>query len=142
MTGVLDASMAVAWLFKRTDATEAALAEEALRNLPADLWVVPAIWHAEVGNALIRGERAGLVPASQTMFFLSMLGASPIETDQESAQAHLPQVLALARAYSLTVYDAFYLELLLRMGGVLATFDRQLAQAVRKAGGRVFGDPA
>jgi predicted nucleic acid-binding protein len=50
--------------------------------------------------------------------------------------------LTLARAYQLTGYDATYLELVLRVGGVLATFDRQLADAVRKAGGRVLGDPA
>jgi predicted nucleic acid-binding protein len=42
--------------------------------------------------------------------------------------------------YSLTAYDATYLELVLRTGGTLATFDRQLATAVRKAGVRVFGD--
>jgi len=48
----------------------------------------------------------------------------------------------LARAYQLTGYDATYLELVLRSGGVLATFDRQLAEAARKAGGRVFGDGA
>ena len=33
-----------------------------------------------------------------------------------------------------------YMELALRKAAPLATFDRQLAEAVRKAGGRVFGD--
>jgi predicted nucleic acid-binding protein len=41
----------------------------------------------------------------------------------------------------LTGYDATYLELVLRTGCALVTFDRQLADATRKAGGRVFGDP-
>jgi predicted nucleic acid-binding protein len=49
-------------------------------------------------------------------------------------------VLTLARAYRLTGYDATYLELVMRTGRPLATFDRQLAAAVRQAGGRVFGD--
>jgi predicted nucleic acid-binding protein len=48
----------------------------------------------------------------------------------------------LARVYKLTCYDATYLELVLRTHRVLATFDRQLAEAVREAGGRVFGDSA
>jgi predicted nucleic acid-binding protein len=48
--------------------------------------------------------------------------------------------LTLARAYNLTSYDATYLELVLRTGGKLATFDGHLANAVRKAGARVFGD--
>jgi predicted nucleic acid-binding protein len=51
-------------------------------------------------------------------------------------------VLALARSHNLTGYDAAYLELVLRTGRELATFDRQLADAVRKAGARVFGDAA
>ena len=48
--------------------------------------------------------------------------------------------MALARSYSLTAYDAMYLELALRKGVPLATFDSQLADATRKAGGRVFGN--
>jgi predicted nucleic acid-binding protein len=50
--------------------------------------------------------------------------------------------LALARAHRLTAYDATYLELALRRGAPLATFDQKLAEAARKAGGRVFGDAA
>jgi predicted nucleic acid-binding protein len=50
-------------------------------------------------------------------------------------------VLTLARAYELTGYDATYLELVLRTGRTLATFDRKLAEAARTAGVRVFGDP-
>jgi predicted nucleic acid-binding protein len=33
-----------------------------------------------------------------------------------------------------------YLELALRRGAPLATFDKQLANAMRNAGGQVFGD--
>jgi predicted nucleic acid-binding protein len=33
-----------------------------------------------------------------------------------------------------------YLELALRRGAPLATFDQKLAQTVRAAGGQVFGD--
>jgi predicted nucleic acid-binding protein len=51
-------------------------------------------------------------------------------------------VLSLGRSSKLTGYDATYLELVLRTGGTLATFDKQLAEAVRLAGGRVFGDAA
>lgn len=49
-------------------------------------------------------------------------------------------VLALAREHGLTAYDATYLELALRVGAVLATFDGKLADAMRRAGGTVFGD--
>lgn len=140
MNGVLDASMALAWLFTRADPSEAALANRVLNGLPADSWLVPALWHAEVGNALLRGERAGLIPASQSSFFLERVLLAKIETDADSLQSRIAAVLALARAHQLTAYDATYLELALRAGRPLATFDRRLAEAVRKAGGSVFGD--
>jgi predicted nucleic acid-binding protein len=44
--------------------------------------------------------------------------------------------------YRLTSYDAAYLELALRTGSPLATFEGQLADAMRAAGGRLFGDEA
>jgi predicted nucleic acid-binding protein len=142
MNGVLDASMALAWLFKRADPVEAALADQALHDLPSSSWLVPAIWHAEVANAMLRGERAGLIQPSQSGFFLSRISQADISADSESPRTHLAGVLTLARLHRLSAYDATYLELVLRIGGTLATFDRQLAAAVRLAGGRVFGDPA
>jgi predicted nucleic acid-binding protein len=62
--------------------------------------------------------------------------------DQDSAPVAKTQskVLEVARNYQLTAYDATYLELAQRKSATLATFDRQLAEAYRKAGGRVFGD--
>jgi len=44
-------------------------------------------------------------------------------------------VLALARSYGLTAYDAAYLELALRRGAALATFDPQLAGRCAKLAG-------
>ncbi len=140
MNGVLDASMALAWLFKRADAAEAALADQTLRDLASTSWVVPAIWYAEVANSLLRGERAGLIQSPQTGFFLDRVSQAKIETDQESPRTYQASSLALARAYRLTAYDAMYLELALRTGRILATFDQKLANALRTAGGQVFGD--
>ena len=73
---------------------------------------------------------------------MGLVNALPIVEDRIGASAVQGRVLTLARAHELTGYDATYLELVLRTGGMLATFDRQLAEAVRKAGGRVFGDAA
>lgn len=140
MNGVLDASMALAWLFLRADPREAELANKALIALPQDSWLVPAIWHAEVGNALLRGERAGLIPSSQTAFFLERISLAAIETEGGTGQNRMAAVLALARDHHLTAYDATYLELAVRTGRPLATFDRQLAAAVRTAGGTIYGD--
>jgi predicted nucleic acid-binding protein len=51
-------------------------------------------------------------------------------------------ILSVARAYGLTSYGASYIELAIRTGREMATFDRRLTQAARAAGVKVFGDPA
>jgi predicted nucleic acid-binding protein len=137
---VLDASMALAWLFPRTDPSEYALADKALDEVNDEEFLVPAIWYGEVSNAILRGERKGLITFSQSASFLAELALADIETDSDPPKLRQPAVLALARTYTLTAYDATYLELALRTGAVLETFDQKLAEAMRQAGGRVFGD--
>jgi predicted nucleic acid-binding protein len=139
---VLDASMALAWLFPRENAAEAALAEQALDDLDHEKFIVPTIWYGEVENAILRAERKGLVTPVQTAAFLAELDSADIETETDSPKLRQSVVLALARSHGLTAYDAMYMELALRKAAPLATFDRQLADSVRKAGGRVFGDAA
>lgn len=133
--------MALAWLFVRADEAEAELARIALSRLHLTPTTVPPSWFSEVANGVLRGERAGTVSPAQGDFFLDELAHANIVTDPESGASRQASVLSLARTYKLTAYDAVYLELALRNHATLATFDRQLADAVRKAGGRVFGDP-
>ncbi len=46
---------------------------------------------------------------------------------------HLAELLALARIYKLSSYDAAYLELSIREGLSLATLDKNLLKAAKKA---------
>ena len=140
MSLVLDASMTLAWQFKRVDPAEIQLAEEALAELASVQAFIPAMWYAEVANGLLRGERQGVIMPTQTAFFLNKLSQTEIVTDEVSPHARQATVLNMARTYGLTVYDATYLELAMRRAATLATFDRQLADAARAAGVRVFGD--
>ena len=142
MSLVFDASMTLAWQFKRVDPAEILLAEEALVELSSTQAFVPAIWYAEVANSLLRGERQGVIAPAQTASFLNDLSQAEIETDTESPRGRQARVLALARTHGLTAYDATYLELAMRRAATLATFDGRLADAARAAGVRVFGDPA
>lgn len=118
------------------------MADEVLRYLETQGAVVPALWFPEVANGVLTAERRTGIGNSRSASFLAMVNALPITEDATRPWATQSTVLTLARAYKLTGYDATYLELVLRTGGMLATFDRQLADAVRGAGGRVFGDPA
>lgn len=137
---VLDASAALAWLVDRVDPAEGRLADEVLRTIQSRDAQVPALWFPEVANGVLVAERRGRVGNSASASFLGFVETLPIEQDSARPASTLGAVMKLARNYQLTAYDATYLELVLRMGGVLATFDRELAEAVRKAGGRVFGD--
>lgn len=142
MNLVLDASATLAWLIRRVDPIEDHLADEILRTIGARDTVVPALWFSEVANGILVAERRGGIASSTSASFLSMVNALQIVVDATRPSAVQATVLTLARTYNLTSYDATYLELVLRTGRVLATFDRQLADAVRKAGVQVFGDPA
>jgi predicted nucleic acid-binding protein len=138
---VLDASAALAWLVDRVDPAEGRLADEVLRNIQSRDALVPALWFPEVANGVLVAERSGGVANSASARFMGMVYTLPIVEDSTRPSSIQATVLTLARAYQLTGYDATYLELVLRTGAELATFDSQLADAVRRAGGRVFGDP-
>jgi predicted nucleic acid-binding protein len=93
--------------------------------------MAPALWWFEVRDALIAGERQGRIDSTATAAFLRRLARLPISLDRAPEET---TVLALARRYRLTVYDAAYLELALRADVALATSDRHLIAAAQHAG--------
>lgn len=135
---VLDASMALAWIFARPTPAEQDCADRALQSLHGAVARVPAIWQAEVANGLLVGERRHVVTATQTSDYLRRLDQLVILADTAEGAAHRDAVLRIARQYDLSAYDASYLELALRLSAPLATFDRKLAGAAHAAGGAVF----
>lgn len=141
MTLVLDASMALAWLILRADATEAALANRAFVEVQSTGAQVPALWFAEVANTLLVFERAKRLVEADSTNYLAGLSLLAITADDLPCAIAQPRILSLGRKYNLSAYDSSYLELAMRRSAVLATFDRKLAQAARSAGVRVFGDP-
>jgi predicted nucleic acid-binding protein len=137
---VLDASMALSWLFARKNAKEVDCADQVLVNMANAETLVPALWHTEVINALLVGERHQVITEAQIIDYLNRLSGLPIITDTDAVVSRRDSILALAREHELTAYDATYLDLALRINAVLATFDTKLANAMRSAGGMVFGD--
>ena len=128
---VLDASATLAWCF-REEQTERALA---LLNRVADHGaVVPALWHLEVANMLLNAERRQRATQSVIAEILASLDQLPIDTDGAAARLMRHDVLPLARAQGLTVYDAAYLELAMRRHLPLATLDADLRRAARAVG--------
>lgn len=139
---ILDASMTLAWLLERTEPAEQQCAVACLQQLPLTETLVPQLWHLEVANVLCQFERRRLLDARAADGFLALLAELPITTDSETPAVRREAIRQLARQHTLSVYDATYLELVLRHQATLATFDRRLADACRAAGGRIFGDSA
>lgn len=138
---ILDASAALAWCITRSDPSEAALAQDALNFVRLNNAQVPALWYTEIWNTLLVFERAQRLTQSDSSNFLVDLASLWIDQDSAKISETQSRVLAAARKYQLTAYDATYLELAQRKNASLATFDHQLAQACRQAGIHVFGDP-
>jgi predicted nucleic acid-binding protein len=139
LTLVIDASMALAWVFERQQPGDAALADRLLAACGDEAWWVPGLWHLEVANALLVAERRGVIAASASDLFLDRLRSLPISTDGSGAQERQPRVFALARAHGLSSYDAAYLELAQRLGATVASFDRRLVQAAADLALALYG---
>lgn len=128
---VLDCSVTASWLFK--DEAHPA-ADRLLRQLENGRAYVPELWHLEVANVLLKGERRGRISREDISVKLSLLEGMPLEIDIETSSRALKQTLSMARQHSLTTYDAAYLELALRLGLPLATLDTALIRAAKEIG--------
>ena len=87
---------------------------------------------------LARAEAKGLVTEARSEAFLEMLEGVEIDVDAAPFAHALSGTLQLARRYKLSAYDASYLELALRQGVPLASFDADLQNAAKKAGVKKF----
>ena len=130
MAYVVDPSVALAWLLPDETNARANAFRAAIEN-GADAWV-PAHWWVEMGNGLLMAERRGRIAPEQVAQALSLVNALPLKQDEETAKQIAVRTFTLARKYSLTIYDAAYLELAQRRGAILATFDEQLLEAAMK----------
>ena len=125
---VIDASATVCWHFADEYSDEA---DAIMARLRDDYARVPGHWWFEVRNALLMGERRGRASPQQTASFLEFLSEFHISI---ALRPDENAVMELARRYRLSFYDAAYLELALREGVPLATFDGDLIAAARAEG--------
>lgn len=95
---------------------------------------VPTIWHYEASQVACKLLKTGAVSQMDVFDYFNQLALLPIDTDIESHGNTFRTTLALGVQYNLSIYDAAYLELALRKGGVLATNDGQLIGVAKAAG--------
>ena len=129
MAVVFDCSVTLAWFLKdeRTAFTDTAF--ELMET--AEGWV-PFVWRLEFPNALLFAERKKRIGREQRLEILDNAAQLYVRTDD--ALVDMRALSALAERRGLTVYDASYLELALRLGGDLITLDRDLADAAAAEG--------
>lgn len=133
---VIDSSISIAWCFpdEQDDYSQAVL--DALASTQA---VVPYLWHLEVANTLLVGERRKRSTQANTVAWLGFLAALPIAVDEETKLHAFGGTLNLARDHNLSAYEAAYLELAMRRGLPLATLDDKLKGAAAAVGAPLFG---
>ena len=133
---VIDASVAVTWLFRDEITPQTAAV---LRRLEVEPALVPAWWYVELANVIAMAERKNRIGISDATIFLANLNDLEIEVDNEASQRAFTHLLPLCRAHQLTSYDAVYLELALRRHLPLATLDDQLRKAAKKLDVKLLG---
>src|SRR5579871_5679457 len=95
---VLDASVTLVWAFEDETDAYAETVADSLANVPA---VTPALWHLEVANSLLVGERRKRTTEAKVAQFLTLLQSLPIGVDEETSLRAWQDTLRLARAHGL-----------------------------------------
>ncbi len=132
---VVDSSIALSWCFQDEASPETDMLFERVRDSGA---IVPGLWHLELSNVLLQAERRGRISTGDVTMRLDLIAQLPILTDQETTIRAWREILTLARAASLTTYDATYLELAMRRGLPLLTKDNELVRAAKRLGVEAF----
>lgn len=130
---VLDNSVAMRWLLSSQKKSDQVYADKVLHGLIDNEAVVPHLWHLEAVNVLLSAEKHGELKPAEVERFIAQLESLPIKLDSLTAQQAFSRTLNLSRAYKLSSYDAAYLELAIRRCLPLATLDKDLRKAARKA---------
>jgi predicted nucleic acid-binding protein len=135
---VLDSSAALAWVLpgEANPATDVLLTA-----VGGEGAIAPGLWPLEVANVLWLAERRGRISLAERTQALALLDELPIEIDDQTPARAFSATSALAAGTGLTVYDACYLELAMRLDLPLASLDKGLCQAAQASGVRLAVAP-
>ena len=133
---VIDSSIAIAWCFPDEQDAYSQSVLDALATEPA---IVPDLWHLEVANTLLVGERRKRSTQANTVQWMTFLASLPISVDEHTHGHAFGDITNLGRSQNLSAYDAAYLELAMRRGLPLATLDDKLKAAAKALGVTLYG---
>ena len=130
---MLDCSVTAEWFF--ADAGEA-YSRQVAKFLIAGVAYVPVLWKLELANALLIGERRRRIAREHIEKGLTEIEALDIREDEDDLRPL--DLVRLANAWNLSVYDATYVQLAQRMQLPLATLDDSMNAAARAGGVKIF----
>jgi len=135
---VLDASVTIRWALQDGSAADRTYADQVLDSFAVTFALVPALWYSETIHVLRCAEDDGKFGESALTGFVYRLGQLHIELDAAAPSGVQLAVAAISREFKLTGYDAQYLELARRRNMPLATLDKDLRKASKKAGVPIY----
>ena len=113
-------------------------ADDLLPKMPRLVAAVPAWWSRHLADLTLSWERAGRVTQQKVERCLLWVYPFQFQIDPETPALAWADVLDLARLHSVSVDDAAYLELAVRLHLPLATTDATLLRAASAAGVPIF----
>ena len=128
---VVDASVSIAWSFRNQRTPELL---ELLQRVADHGGVAPQLWPIEVCHVVVRAGRRVEITDAEVESILLGLYALDIAIDAATAEQVWGATVALSVKHKLSVYDATYLELAMRLQLPLATLDDELIAAARAEG--------
>lgn len=135
---VLDSSVAIRWALQDGSDSDRDYADKVLDSLSNASALVPALWYTETIHVLRCAESDGKIGESAITAIVYQFGLLPIHCDTVSARAIQLAVGAISREFKISGYDAQYLELALRKNIPIATLDKDLCKAAKKAGVAIY----
>jgi predicted nucleic acid-binding protein len=126
---IIDASVAMAWLFDEGDAAAAIKPV-----LDKSELVAPWLWRLEVTNVLLIRERRKELTEAQTSRLLRLIDELPIDLVPEPAVRTAAGLAQIARPHQLSSYDAVYLDLAITLNLPLFTRDNNLKAGAKRLG--------
>ena len=129
---VADASIAASWVL-RSQAND--LSRELFMAAEAGSAIhVPALWSVEIANTLLMAVRRQRITDEERRSAMATFWQFNIVIDNEATTLAWTTISDIAVTYTLSVYDAVYLELAMRKQLPLATRDSALQRAAQTAG--------
>ena len=137
MSFVLDNSVALSWCFEDEQTPSVMALLDRVMETGA---MAPLLWPLEALNGLLVAERRRRLDAAKRAELAGLLRALPITLDDDTAEKSWEDTARLAERFTLSVYDATYLELAQRRRLPLASKDRALRSAAAALGVVVLVD--